>query len=88
MFFLGPCLKALLVDMISIQDWLNNAIHNKAGQCIDRIVLECSDKQPSKITSVEKRAIVRDAVVETALERNARIEAEMMGENNGKLRPM
>lgn len=27
--------KALLTDMISIQDWLSNAIHNKARQCID-----------------------------------------------------
>lgn len=65
--------KALLSDMISISDWINNAIHNKARQMIDRVVLEHSDKQPNKISKAEKLQIVRDAVIETAAERNAKI---------------
>lgn len=71
--------KALLTDMVSIQEWLNNAIHNKARQCIDTIVEEYSDKQPSKITPAEKQSIVRGAVVETAFERGKRIRAEEEG---------
>ena len=63
--------KALLTDMISIQAWVDNAIHNKARQCIDGIVTECSDKQPKKISVKEKFAIVWAAEVKTAEERNA-----------------
>ena len=67
--------KALLTDMISIQDWLDNAIHNKARQHIDKIVLEYSDKQPNKIGEAEKLAIVREAIVKSAAERQAELEA-------------
>ena len=68
--------KALLVDVISIQDWLNNAVHNKARQCRHKIVLDKSDKQPSKISEAEINQIVAQAEVETAVKRNARIEGE------------
>jgi len=71
--------KALLTDMISIQDWLDNAIHNKARQRIDKIVLEYSDKQPNKIGEAEKLAIVREAIVKSAAERQAEFEAAMKG---------
>lgn len=60
--------KALLVDMISIQEWIENSIHNKARQIIDRIVLENSDKQPNKITLEEKLQIVKDTPLETVQE--------------------
>lgn len=67
--------KALLSDMLSIQEWLDGVIHNKARQCIDKIVLEHSDKQPKKIIEAEKLAIVRNAQVKTAQEvENERIE--------------
>lgn len=68
--------KALLTDMISIQEWIENAIKNKARQCIDLIVEQVSDKQPKKISINEKLAIVRDAKVESAAERQKRLEAE------------
>jgi len=71
--------KALFTNMTSIFEWLNTAIHHKAQKCMDKIVLEHSDKQPDKIPTAEKLQIVRDAVVESALERNARIEAELKG---------
>ena len=66
--------KALQTKMISVQAWLDNAIHNRARQCIDRIVQEHSDRQPGKIPEKEKLQIVRDAKVETAKQRNERIE--------------
>ena len=66
--------KALLTDMLSIQEWINNAIHNKARQCIDVIVEQVSDKQPKKISVEEKLAIVRDAKVESAAERQRRLQ--------------
>jgi len=58
--------KALLTD-IPIQEWLNNAIHNKARLCIDRIVEEYSDKQPSKISQAERNRIVREAKISPLL---------------------
>ena len=70
--------KALLTNMISIQEWLDNAIHNKARKCIDRIVEQISDKQPRKILVEEKYQIIRDAQLETAAERNARFEVELL----------
>ena len=66
--------KALLTDMISIQEWLDNAIHNKARQCIDVIVEQVSDKQPKKISEQEKLQIVKLAKVKTALEMAAELE--------------
>jgi len=71
--------KALLTDMASIQDWLNNAIHNKARQCIDAIVSENSDKIPSKLTEKEKYQIVASANTVTAAERSAEIDITKIG---------
>ena len=65
--------KALLTDMISIQEWIENAIKNKARQCIDAIVEQVSDKRPKKIPLEEKLAIIRDAKVESAAERQKRL---------------
>ena len=67
--------KALLTNMISIQDWIDNAIHNKARQCIDRIVEEVTDKKAKKLPVEEKLQIVKDAEVKTAVEKNAEAEA-------------
>lgn len=67
--------KALLSDMISINDWLDNAIHNKARKCIDTIVELHSNKQASKLTTQEKFTIVREAPVKSAAERQAEFEA-------------
>ena len=51
--------KALLTDMIFIQDWLDNAIHNKAGQCVDNVCHEALSEQEHKIlTAEEKQQIV------------------------------
>lgn len=69
--------KALLTDMVSIQAWLDNAIHNKARQCIDKIVEDCSDKQPKRISRIEKWEIVKKANVKTAAERQAEFEASL-----------
>ena len=66
--------KALLTDMISIQDWVDNAIHNKARQCIDMVVEQVSDKQSKKLTVGEKLLIVSKAVVKSAAERQAEME--------------
>lgn len=69
--------KALLTDMLSIENWMSNAIHNKARQCMDVIITEYSDKQPKKTPASKREAIVLGAVVESAAERQAKVEAEL-----------
>lgn len=70
--------KALLTDIASVQDWLNNAIHNKARQCIDKVVEQYSDKQPKKLTEVEKYKIVRETNVKSAADRQRELEARTL----------
>ena len=62
--------KALLTNMLSVQTWIENAIHNKARQCMDNIITEYSDKQPQKIDVVERESIVMGAEVITAEDKN------------------
>lgn len=50
--------KALLTDMISIQDWLNNAIHNKARQCIDAITKEVLSPHSVALTPSAKGQVM------------------------------
>jgi len=58
--------KALLTDMVSIQEWLDNVIHNKARQCINRIAT-------SQISFEEKLNIVKEAKVEPASRRETEV---------------
>ena len=68
--------KALLSDMVSIQEWIDNAIHNKARRMIDYHVMESG--LGSKKTPLERKLeIIGDMEIETALERQAREEQEM-----------
>ena len=54
--------KALLCDMISIQDWAENAVFNKARQCADEICrLALEDKTHTILTLAEKQQL-RDAL--------------------------
>ena len=68
--------KALSTELLSVQDWLNHIIHDRARRAIDNNILTHSDKQANKLISSERAQIVRDAEVETAAERNARVEQE------------
>lgn len=52
--------KALLTDMLSIQDWLDNAIHNKSRQCIDEVCHRALEDQSNTILTVEEKRQLRD----------------------------
>lgn len=71
--------KALLTDMVSIQEWLDNAIHEKARRVIDTIIEKETDRRAKKVPVEEKHNLIREMMLETAVERNARFEAEMRG---------
>jgi hypothetical protein len=70
--------KALNVVAISVQDWIDNAVHERCRIAIDEIV---NAEVQRKLTAGEtisgsKDDIVMAADIETAVERNARLEAE------------
>lgn len=69
--------KAAAYDCYSVEEWVKNAIHNKARQMIDVIVLEVSDKNPKKISKAEKETIVKEAVIKSAKERQIEFEEKM-----------
>ena len=51
--------KALLTDILSLQDWLDNAIRNKARQCVDDVCRQAlEDETNTVLTAVEKQGIV------------------------------
>lgn len=76
--------KALLTEMLSIQAWLDNAIHARALAAIKKIaaaeVASMQQDPNGPPISADRRKLVMDARVETAAERNAKIEAEMKKE--------
>lgn len=63
--------KALLTNIISIQGWLDNAIHEKARRVIDSVITENTDRQPKKMSVEDKHEIVSSMTLQTAVERNA-----------------
>ena len=67
--------KALLGNMTSIQDWVENSIGNKARKCIDRYV-EQSGLGSRHSTDDQKATIITDMTIETATARNARLQAD------------
>ena len=69
-------LKALESDIIDVQGWIENVLHNKARKCINRIVKKHSVYQTEKLSAAEKEQIVLNAEIETAAERQAKFEAE------------
>jgi len=41
-----------------LQAWIDNAIHNKARQCIDRIILRDTNKRIDLLSRTEKETII------------------------------
>jgi len=69
--------KALGVASLSQQDWIDNVVHNRCRIAIDEIVnAEVQRKLANNETiSGTKEDIVNAADIETAAERQARLEA-------------
>ena len=74
--------KALRVVAISAQDWIDNAVHERCRIAIDEIVNAEVQRKLAAGESItgSKDDIVMAAPVESAAERQARMEAEMASE--------
>ncbi len=68
--------KALLSDMVSIEEWLNNFVQVKANQCACEIINKTSDRQAHKLPETEKWQIIQGLEIETAQQRNEKAEQE------------
>ena len=74
--------KALGVVALSQQDWIDNAVHERARIAIDEIVNAEVQRKLAAGESItgSKEDIVNAADIESAAERQARMEAEMASE--------
>ena len=70
--------KALHVVALSAQDWIDNAVHERARIAIDEIVNAEVQRKLAAGESItgSKEDIVNAADIESAAERQARMEAE------------
>jgi hypothetical protein len=73
--------KALLTEMVSIQEWIDNAIHSRAEHSIKQIatreVARMQNDPSGPPISADRRKLVVDSVVKTAAEVNAEVMAQM-----------
>ncbi len=54
----GEMEKAILAHIEDIQTWLQGAINSKGEKCMERLLVEISDKRPEKISQSEKKSLL------------------------------
>jgi len=69
--------KALLSDVVSIQEWIENAVRNKVRQCMDAVIEEYTDKQAKKLSHDEKLALIKNLKIKTAKEKQEEFEKSL-----------
>ena len=69
-------LKALEIDIFEVQDWIQNAISEKARRVMDRIIEQHTNLNYKKVLKSEKEAIIAELILETVKERTERLEEE------------
>lgn len=52
--------KAFLWVMVSVQDWLGNAIHSRARQCVDEICRFALEDNTHTILTLAEKRLLRD----------------------------
>jgi len=70
-------LKALEWDIYDVQEWIQSAISEKARRTIDQLIEQHTNLNYKKISKAEKENKVSHMKLETARERNKRLEKEM-----------
>lgn len=66
--------KAMAYVAVDPQQWIQNAWDNRARLAMDQIIRENTDRQPEKISQVERDRIIRDTRVKTLAQRQAEFE--------------
>lgn len=69
-------LRALEWDIVDVQEWIQNAISNKARQCVDAVITKYTDKQPNKLSVEDRLSLIGQLSFESAAKRQKELEAE------------
>lgn len=72
--------KILEWDIYEVQEWLQNAISEKARRLIDRVVEQHTAYNPNRLTTPQKTEIIQGLNLESAKERTDRMERETVNE--------
>ena len=70
--------KAMLGVMVDIEEWINNAIHNRARQAIIQAIDEQTDQQAKKLTVEQCLTLIQNMTIQTAADRSAILMAQIM----------
>ena len=68
---------ALHGNVLSITDWVINAIQNITRRVVNRIILRETDKQPNKLSTQDKIDIIKTLDIKSVAEKNKEIEDEI-----------
>lgn len=68
---------ALRGNMLSITEWIINAIQNKTRRVVNRVILQETDKQPNKLSTQDKLDIIKKLNIKSVAQKNQEIEDEM-----------
>ena len=71
-------LKALEWDIYDVQEWIQNAISEKARRTIDILIENNTNLNYKKLSRVEKQNEISHMILETARARNKRLERELL----------
>lgn len=80
----GEELKALEWDIYEVQDWIQNAISEKARRVMDRLIEQNTNLNYKKLSKGDKEAEINKMVLKTAKERQQEFEQEMKDEDKGR----
>ena len=67
--------KAMLAEIISVQSWLEEFVHDRARKAMARITQEHATRNPRDLSSVEREEAVMQANIESAADREVRAAA-------------
>lgn len=71
-------LKALEWDIYDVQEWIQNAISEKARRIMFQLIEQNTAYSPSKLTPAQCKTEISRLNLETAKERTKRLEQEML----------
>jgi len=64
--------KVLEWQVVSPEQWVENAVRGKINNSEERMLLELSDKRPDKLTKQEKDLLIKNSTLKTRVERDAK----------------
>ena len=70
-------MKVLLGNIVDLKDWVENLLHSKAQGLKDVIVKEKLSLDFDGVSDTEKEQIIQDAEIETAKEKQIKIDKEI-----------